>query len=95
MVTSSQGFLDMRPFIERPKPELLTTRTVGGLDKKTAVACWQVLKQKCKFSFFCIFSRVNGASHQIIYFLLHYFQMNTHPHNVSNIWHLLSQDVNI
>ena len=44
--SSAAAFLDMemRPFVERPAPDLTTRRTVGGLAKDAADSCWKILK---------------------------------------------------
>ena len=38
--------LEMRPFVERPVPNLRHKHTVGGMDKDVAERCWKILHSK-------------------------------------------------
>ena len=38
--------LEMKPFVERPVPNIAHKRTVGGIDKDVADKCWKVLLNK-------------------------------------------------
>ena len=46
--SSAAAFLDMemRPFVERPAPNLNNRHTVGGLSKEVADSCWKILKAR-------------------------------------------------
>ena len=45
-VSATMLELEMRPFVERPVPNIMHKRTVGGIDKEVADKCWKVLLNK-------------------------------------------------
>eukprot|EP00602_Paraphysomonas_sp_CaronLab_P011042 CAMPEP_0185022256 /NCGR_PEP_ID=MMETSP1103-20130426/4974_1 /TAXON_ID=36769 /ORGANISM="Paraphysomonas bandaiensis, Strain Caron Lab Isolate" /LENGTH=1344 /DNA_ID=CAMNT_0027554245 /DNA_START=188 /DNA_END=4219 /DNA_ORIENTATION=- len=40
---------DILPFVEKPRPDMTKPTSVGGLNKRAAMACWKVLHTQHKF----------------------------------------------
>jgi hypothetical protein len=40
---------DIMPFVDKPRPDMSRPKSVGGMNRKSTMACWKVLHTQNKF----------------------------------------------
>lgn len=40
---------DLMPFVDKPRPDMSKPKSVGGMNRKSTMACWKVLRAQHKF----------------------------------------------